>query len=105
MKTYYLVKFTDNWADEMDLYGFRIMDGDQLDEFTKGIRAIKRFPLEVYFGTNEFVIYENQEDIMKCFMIQPITASEKSFLDRCFPKASRWGYGVFPALEDYADEY
>lgn len=105
MKQYYLVKFADNWADEMDLDGFRIMNDKQLDEFTKGIRNIKNFPLEIYFGTNEYIPYENQEQIMRTIKIQPLTAGEKALFDRSFPQAAKWGYGHFPSFEDYADEF
>jgi hypothetical protein len=100
MKTYYLVKFKDNWADEMDLDGFRLMTMNEWDEFVKNINSLKYFPFEVYFGTNEFIEYRNPEEILNRFQMTPLTADEHHTLKQLFPQAARWGYGMFPEFEE-----
>lgn len=102
---YFLVKFEDNYADEFDVYGFRIMNEKQLTKFTNVVRDLKNFPLEIYFGTNEALIFESQKDVMSGFKMLPITKDEMVSLKRLFPNAEKWGYGFFPSLEDYTDEY
>ncbi len=100
-KTFHLIKYNDNWADEMDLDGFRLMERKEYKEFVKGIRAIKEFPLEIYFGTNQEVTFESVEDIMKSLKFETVTEDEFALLEALFPQAARWGYGVFPSFEDY----
>ena len=102
---YFLVKFEDNYADEFDVYGFRIMNEKELMKFTNDIRKLKKFPLEIYFGTNEALIFESQKDCMAGFKMLPITKDEMSSLKKLFPNAEKWGYGFFPSFEDYVDEY
>jgi hypothetical protein len=102
-KTFHLVKYNDNWADEMDLDGFRLMERIEYKEFVKDIKAIKSFPLEVYFGTNQFVIFESVEDIMKSLKFETVTEDEFALLTALFPQAARWGYGMFPEFEDYGE--
>ncbi len=97
---FWLVKYKDNWADEMDLDGFRVMDKKELDEFVKNIGALKNFPFEVYFGTNQGVEFESVKDIMKAFKFVPLTTFDMQCLKQFFPEAARWGYGMFPEFEE-----
>lgn len=102
-ETFHLVKYNDNWADEMDLDGFRLMERNEYREFVKGIKAIKRFPLEIYIGTNQEVTYESVEDIIKALKFETVTKDEFALLTTLFPQAAKWGYGTFPDFEDYGE--
>lgn len=57
--TKYLFKVNFNWADEMDLDGFYIVDGDQIAEIEKGIYMSIKNDLEFGIGSNQDVSFED----------------------------------------------
>lgn len=53
-KDHYLIDTTVNWADEMDVHGFTIMDKEQYKNVLKYVKEQdKDWCLGIYLGTNE----------------------------------------------------
>lgn len=53
-KDHYLIDTTVNWADEMDVYGFTIMDKEQYKNVLKYVKEQDEdWCLGIYLGTNE----------------------------------------------------
>jgi hypothetical protein len=102
-----LVKFDDNWADEMDVSGFKIFDNLDawekcVNEFTKN-RFDGEEPeddeenyFEVYFGTNEYNEYESMDEFISNFDIAEISDEEAVAIEKIFPESTSCGYGHFP---------
>jgi hypothetical protein len=61
-----LVKFSDNWADEMEIVGYKIFKEDDWYKFKEQLINYKE-SWEHYVGTNEYLMF----------------ASGQDFLDRC----------------------
>jgi len=78
---YYLLEFSDNYADEFDIDGLVIMTGDELDEYKNRVLNIKGH-IERYFGTNEFVEYNNGRDYLNGLRITEINKNEYDFLKK-----------------------
>lgn len=108
---YCLIKFCDNWADEMEVEGFVIFDYNEYREWRKDMNRLRAamnndHVFEFYFGTNEWLDYENYDDFIVCFDMVYITKEEKEAIERLFGKF----YGVFPYyavldfLKDVEDE-
>ena len=59
----FLIKTSINWADEMDLDGFIILDEKELEEATKEMAelAADDFEAEISVGTNEEMDVEAEE--------------------------------------------
>ena len=96
-----LVKFSDNWADEIDIEGCVIMSEE---EYEKYLNAAKRaFEIEgsisFYIGSNEEIRYGNFEDFKKTLKIRTLQGNDETVL-RSYHFDN---YGIFP---DYIfDEY
>ena len=100
----WLVKFYDNWADEMNMEGFAVFTYEEYEQFmrlvfdtAKKIDSGKTY--ELYFGTNEWNEYESGEEFLSCFttvVLNPIEGNAlKRLLIENFDK-----YGQFPSAAD-----
>ena len=103
-----LVKFSDNWADEMDVKGFCIykskeefdedlkeeivdsagIEDEEYDDFISG----NYFWYSHGIGSNESLEYESFEDLYNKFSITEITDEEYDILHKYFGRS----YGQFP---------
>jgi len=98
-----LVKFDENWADEMDVSGFKLFKSEQ--DWQK---AIKKFKDEreiedeedccfsIYFGTNEDNEYTSFSEFLNCFEVTNISDAEAAVLLTLFPDLVQFEYGHFP---------
>lgn len=93
-----LIKFEDNWADEMDIYGFKIMTKKQWEYKKYEIRN-SPFPQEVCFGTNEYNVYETPKEFLSRFKEKDITESQHQVFKEFFRSDD---YGRFPVIEGCA---
>ena len=95
------IQFNDNWADEMDVRGGKIMTEKEYEKYITA--AKKAFEVNNYIdfwiGTNELIDYENFTDFINTLTIYSITEKEENVLRRF----NLENYGFFP---DYIfDEY
>ena len=95
------IQFNDNWADEMDVRGGKIMTEKEYEKYITA--AKKAFEVNNYIdfwiGTNELIDYENVTDFINTLTIYSITEKEEDVLKRF----NLENYGFFP---DYIfDEY
>lgn len=92
---YVLVLFEDNWADEMDLEGFKVMRKSEWEQTAAEFRESKENSesvIEFYFGTNEYNEYDSVDDALACFTVTEMTDDDAEFLEKLFPG----GFGPFP---------
>lgn len=100
-----LVKFDDNWADEMDVSGFKLFDN--LDAWNAAIAEFKEEReidedvvennyFEINFGTNEWNVYESLDDFLSNFEVIEISDTDAAVIEAMFPEAVKFGYGHFP---------
>ena len=89
---YLFVKYEDNWADEMDICGCKIMLPDEWEEYKrkaskifeeKERNAVDRFDLVcLCVGTNEDICYDDYDEFIDCFTVTEINTAEKEFLEK-----------------------
>ena len=94
-----LVKYDSNWADEMDIDGFKVLTNEQWKKYQKGFE--KHFKEECYsycVGTNEEIEYNDFDEFRNDFKVSEITDEEAAVLKKLFAKVSTDGYGFFPEL-------
>ena len=99
-----LVKFSGNWADEMDIVGFQIMSEDEWNFKIKEAKECQ-FPAEICVGTNQYVDFDTPEDYLNSFEIKEITEGEEKIIKRLIlTKGSycRSYYGEIPLMEGEA---
>lgn len=71
---FYYVNYKDNWADEMFVDGFSIMDEKEYEHYTATVNAIIAdiecgLPFVYQIGTNEEIKYNNVNDFLSAFEV------------------------------------
>lgn len=77
-----LVRFTDNWADEMNIDEFCIMSLDMWNRYYKAVKSLSN-DFEVYFGTNESNEY-SPLDYLDCIEVEKIKEHEEEVIAKFF---------------------
>lgn len=99
----YLLRFYDNYCDEFDIEGFVVVDGIELSEWMAAMEKLRESmkngkSFEFYFGTNEWVEYEEYEEFADCFTCTPISMEEAQFL-RTKVIGEYTSFGIIPSTE------
>lgn len=71
---FYYVNYKDNWADEMFVDGFSIMDEKEYEHYTATVNAIVAdiecgLPFTYQIGANEEIEYNNVNDFLSAFEV------------------------------------
>lgn len=100
---YYLLSYQDNWADEMDVEGFMILDTSQMIEWnetmTKARELFKNVSYDFWIGTNEEIEYDSFDEFNRCFSRKKISAEVASTLKGTLGLEDGH-YGIIPTLDD-----
>ena len=97
----WLVKFADNWADEMDVEGFVVLNTKDFMNLMHLIESVAKkidegHVFEWYVGTNEWIDYIRGEDFKASFSCEVVSEEHanvlKSLLIGGFNK-----FGQFPS--------
>jgi hypothetical protein len=91
---YFLVKYFDNWADEMDIAGYKLMTETEKKEYFNGFRkTIEEENSYVFFiGTNEGIEYMSFDDFRDTFNVDEISEIEYGVIEDKIGKSM----GFFP---------
>lgn len=81
---YYIYKFEDNWADEMNVQGFAILTEKEKDMALAYIRREYKRGGTIYFGTNEENDYKSLRDVMNCISFEEITSNQYNTIQQVF---------------------
>ena len=88
-----LLQWNSNWADEMNIYGFKIVEETEFDEWIEHMKNVKK-PFTVCIGTNEEIDYDNGNHLIGEVGAIRLTLEDEKCLGILFPFAfSRSGYG------------
>ena len=98
---HYLVKFEENWADEMDVYSFAVFTAKEYRNWRNAMDrlelAMDTAVLTYSFGTNEEQEYEDFKEFVECFSVKPITKAEANTIRDLFGIDTY--YGDFPGID------
>lgn len=101
---YYLYRFSDNWADEMDLEGFAIMTEKQKDIALAAIKRQYKKGGTICFGTNEDNDYDSLEDVLACISFEEISFQEYNSILKVFGSSTFGELGPLNILGEDEDE-
>lgn len=99
-----LLKFQDNWADEMDVEGYEVITPEQLKYFNERVEAyfLENDILEHYIGTNECIEYTSAIDLLSKYSVRDITEADYQTLN----KLGLLKFGIIGPFEiDYWDDF
>lgn len=102
----WLIKFYDNWSDEMDMEGFTVLNYSDYIEYMSLLCDTARMidsgkVFELYFGTNEWNEYTSGEEFIRCFSAEAINSIEAESLKRLLLDGCE-KYGQFPSGSELA---
>lgn len=86
-----MVVFSEDWADEMNMDGFDVMDKEVWEKESARIRAYDGC-LGVGFGTNEDTEYRNGVEALRSYKVKNISDDDVKIVK----KFVRLPYGQFP---------
>jgi hypothetical protein len=95
-----LLQWDTNWADEMDINGFAIMDKSEWEDYKKMLKNKERF--YIYIGTNEEIDYNNGNELLKEISVKNISDDEVKTIRKFF--GSEGGFTQFIGLDEDEDE-
>lgn len=97
----YLVKFEENWADEMNIYAFAVFSAKEYRCWRHAMarleKAMEKAVFTYCFGTNEEQEYDTFAEFDQCFTVKPITNDEANTIRDTFNIATY--YGDFPGVD------
>lgn len=70
-----LVKWSSNWADQMDIEGFSILKVTAWEEYKKKLRVRSSF--RIYIGTEEYIDYASGEDLLEEIKVKKLSAADE----------------------------
>lgn len=95
-----LVKYSDNWADEMDISGFNVLAEDQWNAHLAIAKKVfeENGSITYGVGTNEDVEFSSFKQYLSRFKVITITDEEAATLSKLFGvgKYPTYGYGFLP---------
>lgn len=87
-----LLKWEDNWADEMDVQGFHVITEKAWNAFKQLMETELKFPYNIGVGSSEDIDYREYNDLAKTFTACYITDEFADSLNTLFELP----YGTFP---------
>lgn len=99
----FLIKTSTNWADEIDLEGFIVLDEKELEEATKEMAdlAADDFEAEVSVGTNEEMDVEAAEVLEELNNAIELTPEEYENISRLI--GTRFGFSLYDVFKNCSD--
>lgn len=98
---HYLVRFEENWADEMDVHSFAVFTAKEYRNWRNVMDrlevAMDTAVLTYSFGTNEEQEYEDFKEFVECFSVKPITKVQADTIRDLFGIDAY--YGDFPGID------
>lgn len=75
---YYMLTWQANWADEMNVNGFIILNEKEYEKFIENSKKASksRNSFEIGVGSNEDIYYENIDELFDSIFIEKITEEE-----------------------------
>lgn len=99
MSTMWLGKWSDNWADEMNLDGFVVYTEEQKAAWLAATNHIAGYTY--YVGTNEEIEYDSPGDLRRSVIWTELTEAEAAVLTKLFNGYRSVRFGFFPDPRGY----
>ncbi|MEC0031032.1 hypothetical protein P4L24_24630 [Bacillus cereus] len=98
----YLLKFDDNWADEMDLDGHMVLTEEQHEKFQERVK--RAAPFTFYVGTNEEIEYDDTDELERAYEIEEMTEEDRKILQKLGITNTGFAEQFFDNVCQYGDE-
>jgi hypothetical protein len=96
--SYFLVRWTASWADEMDVDGFKIFTPGKWEDFKSKLKNRKE-QFEIFVGSNESIDYKNGNQLLKELDVTEITDEEYHVIKKLI--GTKFGHNDFIHAAEY----
>ena len=93
----YLLTYSGNWGDEIDVDGFIIIDNNYKNYITNYLTNYL-YPIQVDIGFNESVDYDNGEELLQEITFQKITKNELKTIEKFFNSSNDFGNNLLLSI-------
>jgi hypothetical protein len=91
--------YSGNWAEEIDVDGFVIMEGNFVSYMKKFLKDFN-YSISVDIGFNETVEYDNGKDLLQEISFKKITKSESEIIIKYFGSYNDFGYNLLSSIKE-----
>jgi hypothetical protein len=99
----YLLMYSGNWSDEIDVDGFVIVDLEFVSYVKKFLKDFNS-SISVDIGFNETIEYENGNDLLQEISFEKITNKESEIIEKFFGKSNDFGLNLLMAIKQSSDD-
>jgi hypothetical protein len=99
-----LVKWSGNWADEMNVEGFVIMEDSEWKEYQETAKKVNS-PFSISVGTNEDIEYPNGTALLENIKAKKLTTDEAKTIVKFFGEYGGQDYFRYCLDDALEDEY
>jgi hypothetical protein len=99
-----LVKWSGNWADEMNVEGFVIMEDSEWKEYQETAKKVNS-PFSISVGTNEDIEYPNGTALLENIKAKKLTTDEAKTIIKFFGEYGGQDYFRYCLDDALEDEY
>ncbi len=96
-KDYVLLKFSGNWADEMDIEGFLVASRAYWEHRRQELSQVEG-DLHACIGTNEYLEWSDGKELLDSIEVSDLSAEEVRLLQQHFPLAGYRGTSTFASV-------
>ena len=98
------VKFTDNYIDEFDVFGYALFDDKHFREWDRAMAQASTLMKQGYefilpFGTNEYLVFDDSYFIGEAIEIYDVHGGDAYAIKTYIVGADNTSVGVFPSTE------
>lgn len=94
----YLLMYSGNWSDEIDVDGFIIIDSEFVSYVKKFLKDFQS-SISVDIGFNETIEYENGIDLLQEISFEKITNKESEIIEKFFGKSNDFGLNLLMSIK------
>lgn len=90
-----LIEWETNWADEMDIQGFCLIETESIKKIKNQIKEhpYNKHNMEICIGTNEEIYYDHVSEFISDLKFTHLTDNEYEVINKLF--GERWGHTSF----------
>jgi hypothetical protein len=102
MKNYMMI-YSGNWNDEIDVDGFVIMEKKQMSYMTKFLKEYKN-PISISIGFDDYVEYDNGKELLEEISFQEITQEEFETINKFFGTSNDFGDNLVLSIKEATEK-
>lgn len=99
----YLMIYSGNWSDEIDVDGFIIVDSEFVSYVKKFLNGFNS-SISVDIGFNETIEYENGNDLLQEISFEKITIEESEIVEKFFGISNDFGLNLLMSIKQSSED-